>query len=136
MSSGNVNLNQSSSPGGFAKKYQEDGDPTADQAHHFAFYFQLGYKAGALEASAVGVILDFTNAGDRELAGAAAAIGQALKNSQDVDSVSAAIRELCKWRGIHLPLRCFFLVSLVATTRRLPLFPLIDMPLSKWSCQA
>jgi RHS repeat-associated protein len=49
-SAGDVRLNRNGSPSGFAPQYQDE-IPNADQAHHFAAFFQLGYMYGSMVGS-------------------------------------------------------------------------------------
>lgn len=77
-------LNQGNIPSGFSASYQ-DQIPNADQAHHFAAFFQLGFALGANVASAAASWwekLERTpgNAGDIRLGQAAAQMGAYVRS--------------------------------------------------------
>jgi RHS repeat-associated protein len=94
-------LNPNVAPSGFQSQFQ-DQDPNADQAHHFAAFFQLGFVYGAsVGASAASwwEKLEGTpgNAGDINLGTAAALMGSYVASGVlPVSEVGSAIREnLC-----------------------------------------
>lgn len=99
---GDVNLNPGTLPSTFLPQFQDSGrdkrgggGKNADQSQHFAFYFQLGYHIGALEAEIVGTLQDLRNPGDVRLATTAARIGYQLKTSGNVADAVSEIKGLC-----------------------------------------
>ena len=99
---GYVALNNGSSPSGFSSQFQ-DQIPNADQAHHFAAFFQLGFVYGAsVSASAASwwEKLEGTagNVGDINLGSVASLIGSYVASGVlPVDEVADAVRQaLCK----------------------------------------
>ena len=99
--SGYQALNSGSSPSGFQSQFQ-DQIPNADQAHHFAAFFQLGFVYGgdvATSAASWWEKLEGTagNSGDINLGKAAGLIGAYVASGVlPVSEVGATIRDnLC-----------------------------------------
>jgi RHS repeat-associated protein len=99
---GYVAINNGSSPSGFQSQFQ-DQIPNADQVHHFAAFFQLGFTYGAsagASAASWWEKLEGTagNVGDIKLGTTAALIGSYVASGVlPVDQVADTIREnLCK----------------------------------------
>ena len=93
-----VPLNPNQSPSGFQTQFQ-DQLPNADQAHHFAAFFQLGFAYGAAVAGTAATWwekLEGTsgNTGDINLGMAASLIGSYVKSGVlPIDQVGQTIRE-------------------------------------------
>jgi len=86
---------------GFDPTYR-DADPTQDQAHHFAAFFQFGYYAGAQAGNLAAFLWDLfpNNPGDRELGRVAASIGARFRAGEAGEitmfGVADEISKLCK----------------------------------------
>jgi RHS repeat-associated protein len=89
-------LNANSVASNFAAQYTDSIYESGDQAHHFAFFFQLGFQLNGLEATAIASLMDPNNAGDRALGIRAAQMGSALRASQDPYTSLASMKDLCK----------------------------------------
>ena len=92
-------MNRSGCPSGFAGQYQ-DQLPGGDQAHHFALFFQLGYRGGAVEGSIVAHVWEVINGtpgneGDIQLGIRAAEIGNRLRLDKDIQTARTSIEDLC-----------------------------------------
>jgi RHS repeat-associated protein len=96
---GDTRLNRTSQPSGFAAQFRDEL-PGADQAHHFALFFQLGYRGGALEGAVIARVWEVINgtpgnSGDIRLGETAAVIGNALRLHKNPSMANMQIQELC-----------------------------------------
>jgi hypothetical protein len=83
---------------GFQPQYvNDDGSPAVDQIHHFAAFFQLGYRVGADAGNLAAIFSDIGNPGDQFLALRAVGIGDRLRRGELTrDGVAGEISQLCK----------------------------------------
>jgi hypothetical protein len=100
--SGYVAFNNGTSPSGFQSQFQ-DQVPNADQVHHFAAFFQLGFTYGASVGASAAFWweeLEGTagNAGDINLGTAAATLGSYVASGfLPVSELASTARQvLCK----------------------------------------
>jgi hypothetical protein len=96
-----VLLNSTQAPSGFRSQYQ-DQIPNADQAHHFAAFFQLGFVNGADIGSWLAKVYEQgertpDNSGDINLGRVAAQMGAAVAagDLDPSDLASAILNTLC-----------------------------------------
>jgi hypothetical protein len=78
---------------GLPESYLDSLEPQANQSHHFAGNFYLGYFAGYTQAGFVNLARDFDNPGDINLGAAAALAGAFFRYGFD-DALSIAIEVL------------------------------------------
>lgn len=100
--SGGRSINDKAAGSGFQRQYQDE-NPNADQIHHFAAFFQIGYTYGPItgvEAAVYWEALEGTlgNTGDILLGSAAALIGaQVHANELSPSDVADLVRnDLCR----------------------------------------
>jgi RHS repeat-associated protein len=96
-SSTNEELQSSKRQSGFQSQYQDSIGANRDQAHHFAFYLQMGYfspNAGYVAA----FWSDLDNEGDRRLAQKALKMGIAIREggTAGIYDALSGMGELCK----------------------------------------
>ena len=97
-----VALNVTSQPSGFGDLFQDE-DPTADQAHHFAAFFQLGFAYGPLAGAAAAKAWETMegtsgNTGDIDLGIIASFLGPQVKvgNMSPADVGGFIRNNICK----------------------------------------
>jgi hypothetical protein len=76
---------------GFQPAYRDGNNEDADQGHHFAFYFMVGFRIGQPFGSLGALAFDLNNPGDVILGNRAASIGNALRNNPGRDCIASAI---------------------------------------------
>jgi RHS repeat-associated protein len=86
---------------GYMARFRDSLNPGADQGHHFAAYFILGFQlaglpGGDMAARIAGFLNDIRNEGDRNLAYEAVSVGADLRSGKiGVSAVAGRIRRLC-----------------------------------------